>query len=110
MVRRDREFNSDVSHELRTPLAVIRGATKLLMVSPQLSDKMCKRLQRIERAEQQCTHLISALLMLSRNERGSGQTDVSKLAEVLVDARSEEHTSELPSLMRSSYAVFCWKK
>src|SRR3546814_4188820 len=23
--------------------------------------------------------------------------------------RSEEHTSELQSLMRSSYAVFCWK-
>src|SRR3546814_10205841 len=26
------------------------------------------------------------------------------------DIRSEEHTSELPSLMRSSYAVFCLKK
>src|SRR3546814_358513 len=25
-------------------------------------------------------------------------------------SRSEEHTSELPSLMRISYAVFCWKK
>src|SRR3546814_5147221 len=24
--------------------------------------------------------------------------------------RSEEHTSELQSLMRHSYAVFCWKK
>src|SRR3546814_9304206 len=27
-----------------------------------------------------------------------------------VDLRSEEHTSELQSLMRISYAVFCWKK
>src|SRR3546814_3105907 len=27
-----------------------------------------------------------------------------------VDKRSEEHTSELQSLMRISYAVFCWKK
>src|SRR3546814_7037117 len=27
-----------------------------------------------------------------------------------VDYRSEEHTSELQSLMRISYAVFCWKK
>src|SRR3546814_2183063 len=26
------------------------------------------------------------------------------------DSRSEEHTSELPSLMRISYAVFCLKK
>src|SRR3546814_7752735 len=28
----------------------------------------------------------------------------------LPDARSEEHTSELQSLMRISYAVFCLKK
>src|SRR3546814_6051335 len=27
-----------------------------------------------------------------------------------LDARSEEHTSELQSLMRNSYAVFCLKK
>src|SRR3546814_7858848 len=30
--------------------------------------------------------------------------------EVLVSYRSEEHTSELPSLMRISYAVFCLQK
>src|SRR3546814_1834519 len=29
---------------------------------------------------------------------------------ILIDLRSEEHTSELQSLMRSSYAVFCLKK
>src|SRR3546814_4504751 len=29
---------------------------------------------------------------------------------VLCDMRSEEHTSELQSLMRISYAVFCLKK
>src|SRR3546814_1084488 len=29
---------------------------------------------------------------------------------VYVDPRSEEHTSELQSLMRISYAVFCLKK
>src|SRR3546814_10319350 len=29
---------------------------------------------------------------------------------VIVDTRSEEHTSELQSLMRISYAVFCLKK
>src|SRR3546814_3626089 len=43
----------------------------------------------------------------------------SSLAEILADcrpgmistlARSEEHTSELQSLMRISYAVFCLKK
>src|SRR3546814_3486398 len=30
--------------------------------------------------------------------------------EFVADGRSEEHTSELQSLMRSSYAVFCLKK
>src|SRR3546814_4506590 len=29
---------------------------------------------------------------------------------VVTGLRSEEHTSELQSLMRISYAVFCWKK
>src|SRR3546814_6229264 len=28
----------------------------------------------------------------------------------IADTRSEEQTSELQSLMRNSYAVFCWKK
>src|SRR3546814_5420728 len=32
------------------------------------------------------------------------------LLSLLADARSEEHTSELQSLMRISYAVFCLKK
>ena len=85
-VTRDREFNADVSHELRTPLAVIRGATELLLGSPELSDKMRARLQRIERATQQCADLTTALLMLSRNERGEGATDVRKLVEQLADA------------------------
>src|SRR3546814_8112948 len=31
-------------------------------------------------------------------------------ADPLVEPRSEEHTSELQSLMRNSYAVFCLKK
>src|SRR3546814_10283395 len=32
------------------------------------------------------------------------------LKEAGTDNRSDEHTSELPSLMRHSYAVFCLKK
>ncbi len=86
VVKRDREFNADVSHELRTPLAVIRGAAELLLARPDLDDKTRTRLQRIQRAEQQCTDLIGALLLLSRNERGHGAADVGKLAEQLLDA------------------------
>src|SRR3546814_4729979 len=86
VVQRDREFNADVSHELRTPLAVIRGAVELLLSRPDLDDKTRSRLLRIQRAEQQCTDLISALLLLSRNERGHGATDVARVAEQLLDA------------------------
>src|SRR3546814_10693327 len=63
----------------------------------------------------------SAASALARTERGYqlGQIDLADLlyarrqagearrSEIM--ARSEEHTSELPSLMRISYAVFCLK-
>ncbi|WP_027079171.1 sensor histidine kinase [Luteimonas mephitis] len=86
VVQRDREFNADVSHELRTPLAVVKGAVELLLSKPGLDEKTRARLLRIQRAEQQCTDLISALLLLSRNERGHGATDVQRVAEQLLDA------------------------
>ena len=85
VVQRDREFNADVSHELRTPLAVIKGAVELLLSRPGLDEKTEARLLRIQRAEQQCTDLISALLLLSRNERGHGATEVAKVAAQLLE-------------------------
>src|SRR3546814_10093954 len=51
--------------------------------------------------------------------RGVGPAPLQMIGRVLHDDghdvarvlhRSEEHTSELQSLMRISYAVFCWKK
>src|SRR3546814_6894316 len=42
-----------------------------------------------------------------------GRREISALAKIIDeywDQRSEEHTSELQSLMRISYAVFCLKK
>lgn len=86
VVQRDREFNADVSHELRTPLAVIRGAVELLLSKPDLDERTRTRLQRIQRSEQQCTDLISALLLLSRNERAVGQCDVARVAQQLLDS------------------------
>src|SRR3546814_9664659 len=35
---------------------------------------------------------------------------IQDAAGIVIGARSEEHTSELQSLMRTSYAVFCLKK
>lgn len=87
LVRRDREFNADVSHELRTPLAVIKGASELILAGT-LTPKLRERVERIERATRQCSDLITALLMLSRNERtiGSGErTDIARLCEQLIE-------------------------
>src|SRR3546814_2189075 len=43
---------------------------------------------------------------------GGGDTDayIDDVKILLTGGRSEEHTSELQSLMRISYAVFCLKK
>src|SRR3546814_4437358 len=46
------------------------------------------------------------------HHRGSawGDLGLGFVDQVVRDLRSEEHTSELQSLMRISYAVFCLKK
>jgi signal transduction histidine kinase len=78
---------------------VIKGAVELLLTRPDIDDKTRARLQRIQRAEQQCTDLISALLLLSRNERGHGAADVARITEQLLDA----HRAQLggkPLLLR----------
>src|SRR3546814_5810096 len=46
----------------------------------------------------------------ARLPRAEGQKGPGDRAQCLTLTRSEEHTSELQSLMRISYAVFCLKK
>src|SRR3546814_7006535 len=41
---------------------------------------------------------------------GTGMSSATRVVSCSSVCRSEEHTSELQSLMRISYAVFCWKK
>src|SRR3546814_9277070 len=45
-----------------------------------------------------------------RRVAGAADTQAEIERRIVPDARSEEHTSELQSLMRISYAVFCLKK
>src|SRR3546814_7502184 len=54
-------------------------------------------------------------LVIVNNNAGNGETGLAALLAAgrvrkIVCSRSEEHTSELQSLMRISYAVFCLKK
>src|SRR3546814_8784671 len=62
------------------------------------------------------SRICSTLLQLASRKRSLPNTSASALAREtatlmrLSEKRSEEHTSELQSLMRISYAVFCLKK
>src|SRR3546814_9635495 len=59
---------------------------------------------------------VHALQVDRRRHRAAVRTDglaslrIRALVVAIVHARSEEHTSELQSLMRNSYAVFCLNK
>src|SRR3546814_5050611 len=78
----------------------------------------------VKRRDQQCAvkifechAIVSGSAWLSRNSRIallktslSSPTTMCPAPETSVNCRSEEHTSELQSLMRISYAVFCLKK
>src|SRR3546814_3800170 len=48
--------------------------------------------------------------IISVREQSCASSRASSPPETFTSARSEEHTSELQSLMRISYAVFCLKK
>src|SRR3546814_8506175 len=52
----------------------------------------------------------TAMLHASNIVHCSSPHDPHRPTTIFGPARSEEHTSELPSLMRISYAVFCLKK
>src|SRR3546814_5239046 len=78
----------------------------------------------IPRAAHQTTAISPTLVLVTGGCSGSGCTPVERSAELVhietgrsevtqpmnEARRSEEHTSELQSLMRISYAVFCLKK
>src|SRR3546814_5235275 len=53
----------------------------------------------------------AALMIVRQDKEGSDpRYGVDRAVIAQAEGRSEEHTSELQSLMRTSYAVFCLKK
>src|SRR3546814_6871475 len=64
-------------------------------------------------AAEHIAQLLALGVRTSVDDFGTGYTSVSHLRRLPISEvkiRSEEHTSELQSLMRISYAVFCLKK
>src|SRR3546814_7916248 len=95
-------FLAAASHDLLQPLNAARlfvaalGDRRLALPTRALVNQTSTALDSVE-------DLLEALLEISRLDAGAIQPEIS-------DFRSEEHTSELQSLMRISYAVFCLKK
>src|SRR3546814_7503344 len=72
---------------------------------------VCEPAREAEMAEIAARHGAPRVLTLDGDGHGSFAEEAAKVrdARPIVD-RSEEHTSELQSLMRISYAVFCLQK
>src|SRR3546814_1691648 len=62
------------------------------------------------RLERHVTRFEHDLNPIAACEKASVRAVVATAIAQIIDGRSEEHTSELQSLMRISYAVFCLKK
>src|SRR3546814_7025242 len=61
--------------------------------------------------EQQCKRAVErGEAVIPSKKSGTLKNTVAHFKAMATDLRSEEHTSELQSLMRISYAVFCLKK
>src|SRR3546814_2555505 len=80
---------------------------------PEMVEILYKRLQRRGYLRRDCERMVnrdrnifgSLLLKL-----GLGDAMITGVTRTYAQTRSDEHTSELQSLMRISYAVFCLKK
>ena len=82
-------FIANASHELRTPLAVMHATVDVVLGNSDSTPADLRAMaEDIRAAVQHAEHLIGALLILARNERGLAvreQTDLATVAEDVLD-------------------------
>jgi signal transduction histidine kinase len=82
-------FIGNASHELRTPLAVMRASVDVVLDNPESKPEDLRDMAAdIRVAVDHAEHLISALLILARNERGltvRDEVDLATIAEDVLD-------------------------
>ena len=85
-------FIANASHELRTPLAVMRATVDVVLDNPDSTrDDLRGMAADIRAAVDHAEHLIGALLILARNERGltiREEVDLATAAEDVLDTAS----------------------
>src|SRR3546814_7493914 len=104
------DWSSDVCS---SDLLDLRARAQILDRRDAFRDLIVAEDQRIARAER--VGLGEALLHIALERHVGGDAGAAQIGEHALRTlgrrvRSEEHTSELQSLMRISYAVFCLKK
>src|SRR3546814_4431821 len=104
------DWSSDVcSSDLIGPCSIDYGIQ--LLMNPRLAARAIDALHRGWPVTVSAGAKGYALLAIeTASDSALAGFDGQQQADVLISARSEEHTSELQSLMRTSYAVFVLKK
>src|SRR3546814_7289952 len=110
MSQKDRDYSEKrdfIRMQIETTVALEHGDTKL---SGTCIDLSSTGMQVLAGAQLRMGDKVRVLIPSKHSElKGlDAQTEVVRVSQL--DDRSEEHTSELQSLMRNSYAVFFLKK
>lgn len=87
---REQEFTANISHELRTPITAILTSCELLIVEPDLPDRVRVRINRIEAATTRMGEQLQALLFLAR-EQSLGIIEPVAMTECIYDAADPLH-------------------
>ena len=87
---REQEFTANISHELRTPITAILTSCELLIVEPDLPDRVKVRINRIEAATTRMGEQLQALLFLAR-EQSLGIIEPVAMTECIYDAADPLH-------------------
>ena len=104
-LQREKQFTSDASHELRTPVAVILSECEYMEECAKTIDEYRESADSVKRQADRMSKLISELLMLSRMDRNTIQTnfenvDLSELVSFICDEQEKIHSGGVQLLRR----------
>src|SRR3546814_4912822 len=91
---------------LRIRINSVKSTQKITKAMKMVAASKLRRAQEAAEAARPYAERMAGILA----SLAAGQNGAENAPRLLVGTRSEEHTSELQSLMRITYAVFCLKK